>query len=125
MTPWLIQEIEGCEIVDGYATGPARLWDEGGHLCAIVTQTAQVYGGDQCRDASRLAAVGPRPEQTLYLEELRQKLPFYDARHWSGPAGPARPMSSTGTLATRATRRRTLNTNSTTCATNRSVSTCA
>jgi len=27
---------------DGYATGPARLWDEQGRLCAIATQTAHL-----------------------------------------------------------------------------------
>lgn len=28
-----------------------------------------------------LSIVGPRPEQTAYVEELRTKIPFYDARH--------------------------------------------
>lgn len=28
-----------------------------------------------------LSIVGPRPEQTSYVEELRTKIPFYDARH--------------------------------------------
>ena len=28
-----------------------------------------------------LSIVGPRPEQVPYVEELRQKIPFYDARH--------------------------------------------
>ena len=28
-----------------------------------------------------LSIVGPRPEQTAYVEELRSKIPFYDARH--------------------------------------------
>ena len=32
-----------------------------------------------------LALVGPRPEQPHYVEELRQKLPFYDVRHLVRP----------------------------------------
>jgi len=32
-----------------------------------------------------LAVVGPRPEQPHYVEELRQKLPFYDVRHLVRP----------------------------------------
>ena len=28
-----------------------------------------------------LSIVGPRPEQTAYVEELRTKIPFYDERH--------------------------------------------
>jgi acyl-CoA thioesterase len=39
-TPWVLQEIEAWHVGDGYATGPARLWDEAGNLCAIATQTA-------------------------------------------------------------------------------------
>jgi acyl-CoA thioesterase len=42
VTPWVLQEIEAWHVGDGYATGPARLWDEGGNLCAIATQTANV-----------------------------------------------------------------------------------
>jgi acyl-CoA thioesterase len=41
-TPWVLQEIEAWHIGDGYATGPARLWDEDGRLCAIATQTAHL-----------------------------------------------------------------------------------
>jgi acyl-CoA thioesterase len=40
VTPWVLQEIEAWHVGDGYATGPARLWDEEGNLCAIATQTA-------------------------------------------------------------------------------------
>jgi lipopolysaccharide/colanic/teichoic acid biosynthesis glycosyltransferase len=32
-----------------------------------------------------LAVVGPRPEQPHYVEELREKLPFYDVRHLVRP----------------------------------------
>jgi lipopolysaccharide/colanic/teichoic acid biosynthesis glycosyltransferase len=32
-----------------------------------------------------LAVVGPRPEQAHYVEELREKLPFYDLRHLVRP----------------------------------------
>jgi lipopolysaccharide/colanic/teichoic acid biosynthesis glycosyltransferase len=32
-----------------------------------------------------LALVGPRPEQPAYVEELRQKIPFYDIRHLVHP----------------------------------------
>ncbi len=32
-----------------------------------------------------LAVVGPRPEQPQYVEELREKLPFYDVRHLVRP----------------------------------------
>ena len=28
VTSWVLQEIEAWHIGDGYATGPARLWDE-------------------------------------------------------------------------------------------------
>ena len=41
-TPWVLQEIEAWHVGDGYATGPARLWDEQGRLCAIATQTAHL-----------------------------------------------------------------------------------
>jgi len=41
-TTWVLQEIEAWHIGDGYATGPARLWDEDGRLCAIATQTANL-----------------------------------------------------------------------------------
>jgi acyl-CoA thioesterase len=42
VTSWVLQEIEAWHVGDGYATGPARLWDEAGHLCAIATQTAHL-----------------------------------------------------------------------------------
>jgi acyl-CoA thioesterase len=42
VTPWVLQEIEAWHVGDGYATGPARLWDEPGNLCAIATQTANL-----------------------------------------------------------------------------------
>jgi acyl-CoA thioesterase len=42
VTAWVLQEIEAWHIGDGYATGPARLWDEAGNLCAIATQTANL-----------------------------------------------------------------------------------
>ena len=42
VTPWVLQEIEAWHVGDGYATGPARLWDESGRLCAIATQTAHL-----------------------------------------------------------------------------------
>jgi lipopolysaccharide/colanic/teichoic acid biosynthesis glycosyltransferase len=32
-----------------------------------------------------LSLVGPRPEQPAYVEELRQKIPFYDVRHLVHP----------------------------------------
>jgi acyl-CoA thioesterase len=41
-TAWVLQEIEAWHIGDGYATGPARLWDEEMQLCAIATQTAHL-----------------------------------------------------------------------------------
>jgi acyl-CoA thioesterase len=41
-TAWVLQEIEAWHVGDGYATGPARLWDEEGRLCAIATQTAHL-----------------------------------------------------------------------------------
>jgi acyl-CoA thioesterase len=41
-TTWVLQEIEAWHVGDGYATGPARLWDEEGRLCAIATQTANI-----------------------------------------------------------------------------------
>jgi acyl-CoA thioesterase len=41
-TSWVLQEIEAWHVGDGYATGPARLWDEHGNLCAIATQTAHL-----------------------------------------------------------------------------------
>jgi acyl-CoA thioesterase len=42
VTSWVLQEIEAWHVGDGYATGPARLWDEAGNLCAIATQTANL-----------------------------------------------------------------------------------
>jgi acyl-CoA thioesterase len=42
VTAWVLQEIEAWHIGDGYATGPARLWDEEMRLCAIATQTAHL-----------------------------------------------------------------------------------
>ena len=33
------------------------------------------------RQLGELSIVGPRPEQTAYVEELRTKIPFYDERH--------------------------------------------
>jgi acyl-CoA thioesterase len=45
-TPWVLQEIEAWHVGDGYATGPARLWDERGRLCAIATQTANLRRRD-------------------------------------------------------------------------------
>ena len=42
VTPWVLQDIEAWHVGDGYATGPARLWDEQGNLCAIATQTANL-----------------------------------------------------------------------------------
>lgn len=42
VTSWVLQEIEAWHVGDGYATGPARLWDEHGNLCAIATQTANI-----------------------------------------------------------------------------------
>lgn len=41
-TPWVLQEIEAWHVGDGYATGPARLWDEERRLCAIANQTANL-----------------------------------------------------------------------------------
>jgi len=41
-SPWVLQEIEAWHVGDGYATGPARLWDEDGRLCAIANQTANL-----------------------------------------------------------------------------------
>ena len=41
-TNWVLQEIEAWHVGDGYATGPARLWDEDGRLCAIATQTTNL-----------------------------------------------------------------------------------
>ena len=38
----MLQEIEAWHIGDGYATGPARLWDEEMRLCAIANQTAHL-----------------------------------------------------------------------------------
>ena len=32
-----------------------------------------------------LSIVGPRPEQTPYVEELRTKIPYYDVRHMVRP----------------------------------------
>ena len=43
-----------------------------------LPQVVNILKGD-------LAVVGPRPEQPHYVEELRQKLPFYDVRHLVRP----------------------------------------
>ena len=42
VTSWVLQEMEAWHVGNGYATGPARLWDEDGRLCAIANQTAHV-----------------------------------------------------------------------------------
>jgi len=42
VSQWVLQEIEAWHIGEGYATGPARLWDESRQLCAIATQTANL-----------------------------------------------------------------------------------
>jgi lipopolysaccharide/colanic/teichoic acid biosynthesis glycosyltransferase len=43
-----------------------------------LPQVVNILRGD-------LSIVGPRPEQPAYVEELRQKLPFYDLRHLVRP----------------------------------------
>jgi len=43
-----------------------------------LPQVVNILKGD-------LSVVGPRPEQPHYVEELRQKLPFYDVRHLVRP----------------------------------------
>jgi len=43
-----------------------------------LPQVVNIVKGD-------LAVVGPRPEQPHYVEELREKLPFYDVRHLVRP----------------------------------------
>ncbi len=43
-----------------------------------LPQVVNILKGD-------LSVVGPRPEQPRYVEELRQKLPFYDVRHLVRP----------------------------------------
>jgi len=43
-----------------------------------LPQVVNILKGD-------LSMVGPRPEQPQYVDELRQKLPFYDVRHLVRP----------------------------------------
>ena len=43
-----------------------------------LPQLLNIFRGD-------LSLVGPRPEQTTYVEELREKIPFYDVRHLVRP----------------------------------------
>ena len=43
-----------------------------------LPQVVNIIWGEQ-------AVVGPRPEQPLYVEELRAKIPFYDIRHLVRP----------------------------------------
>ena len=42
VTPWVLQEIEAWHVGDGYATGPARLWDEERGSARSPTQTAHL-----------------------------------------------------------------------------------
>jgi lipopolysaccharide/colanic/teichoic acid biosynthesis glycosyltransferase len=43
-----------------------------------LPQVINILRGEQ-------SVVGPRPEQPLYVAELRQKIPFYDLRHLVRP----------------------------------------
>ena len=43
-----------------------------------LPQVLNVLRGD-------LSVVGPRPEQPCYVQELREKIPFYDVRHLVHP----------------------------------------
>ena len=43
-----------------------------------LPQVANILRGD-------LSLVGPRPEQAAYVDELREKIPFYDVRHLVRP----------------------------------------
>jgi lipopolysaccharide/colanic/teichoic acid biosynthesis glycosyltransferase len=57
--------------------GPIGRWLRRSHLDELP-QVLNVLRGD-------LSLVGPRPEQPAYVEELRQKIPFYDVRHLVHP----------------------------------------
>jgi lipopolysaccharide/colanic/teichoic acid biosynthesis glycosyltransferase len=52
-------------------------WLRRSHLDELP-QVINILRGD-------LSLVGPRPEQPSYVEELRQKIPFYDVRHLVHP----------------------------------------
>jgi lipopolysaccharide/colanic/teichoic acid biosynthesis glycosyltransferase len=56
---------------------PFGRWMRGTHLDELP-QAVNILRGD-------LAIVGPRPEQPRYVEELAEKIPFYDLRHLVRP----------------------------------------
>jgi lipopolysaccharide/colanic/teichoic acid biosynthesis glycosyltransferase len=57
--------------------GPVGRWLRRTHLDELP-QVLNILRGE-------LSVVGPRPEQPAYVEELRQKIPFYDVRHLVHP----------------------------------------
>ena len=63
--------------MDDPRVGPVGRWLRRSHIDELP-QVLNILKGD-------LSLVGPRPEQPAYVEELREKIPFYDVRHLVHP----------------------------------------
>ena len=63
--------------IDDSRLGRVGRWMRRVHLDELP-QVLNVLRGD-------LSVVGPRPEQPCYVQELREKIPFYDVRHLVHP----------------------------------------
>ena len=77
-TMWKLRTMESGARSDWTRSGDARITPWGGALRRThldeLPQALNILRGD-------LSIVGPRPEQPQYVEELTDKIPFYELRH--------------------------------------------